>query len=110
MTPGGDDHFRMILSSRWGLPLSVIDEMPASEFIEHKVFWDKYKWGVTDDLVAMVFQQILCWRTGKSAEADTHRWKDYASAMSGARKIVTSPLKSIREGFMSIIHTLSGKK
>ena len=111
MTPGDDEYFRLFLSSRWGKSLDEIDALPASEFIQHKLFGQRFRWGLVDDLLAICVSQIVSLRIGKKPEADIFTWKDYALSKSGEviRRITDTPVQRIRNAFM-MLATVIGKK
>lgn len=104
MSPGNDVFFRLFLSSRWGVPLASIDALPASEFIQHKAFWEKYRWGLQDDLLAICASQITSHRTGSKPTANVYSWKELALSKSGQllKRVGLTPLTEMRANFMMI--------
>lgn len=102
----------MFLSTRWGKPSYEIDLLPTSEFLQQKLFWERYKWGLGNDLLALIMSQVLGIRTHSKPASDPFQWKDLALLNCG-RKIktmATSNASSIRRGFMSIWNALKPPK
>jgi len=102
----------MFLSSRWGKPAYEIDQLPVSEFIEQKVFWDKYKWGMESDMLAMIMSQVLAIRTGKAPSKNPWLWKELSVMNCGKvllQKMQDSGSK-IRRAFMGIVQATGAKR
>lgn len=86
--------------------------MPLSEFRRHKWFWNEYRWGMTDDLLAI---SIATQFKSVSAKSNVHPWqikhwtvqKDYAWQSS---KLVVKPVSAIRNGFMAVYNAIKGMK
>jgi hypothetical protein len=112
MSPGDDMYFRLFLSSRWGTPLSTIDALPASEFIQHKLFWQRFKWGLVDDLLALCVSQVVSFRSGSKPQSDLFTWKELALQRSGQiiKKVTDNSLKKIRHGFMMLANVIGKRK
>jgi hypothetical protein len=101
----------LFLSSRWGKTLDEIDALPASEFIQHKLFWERFRWGLVDDLLAICVSQLVSFRTGKKPDSESYTWKDYALFKSGEviKRITDTPVQKIRQAFMMLAQVI-GKK
>lgn len=112
MSPGDDEHFRYFLSTRWGVPLYVIDNLPASEFIHQKLFWSRFRWGLLDDLLAICVSQLVSFRTGNKPDTDVFAWKDMALSKGGfvIRRVTAASTTRVRQGFMMLAKFLGRKK
>jgi len=102
----------MFLSSRWGVPSWDIESLPTSEFLRQKLYWERFKWGLGDDLLSMIMSQVLGIRSGNKPLADSYEWKDVALSGCGKiiRKLSHSSGSAIRRGFMSIVNVLCNTK
>lgn len=80
--------------------------MPAAEFIQHKIFFDKFKWGMEQDMLAMLFTQVLGLRTGTVSKVEQNEWKDMAFVNSGPKKKVRTNSQGMRNAFMTMAHSI----
>ena len=71
----------MHLSIHWGVPSTVIRELPASEFHAQYDHWKQYKWGLTDDLLAQA--NVIAMQSTKVPWGSSWMLKDSALANSG---------------------------
>lgn len=86
--------------------------MPISEFYRHKWFWNEYRWGMTDDLMAI---SVAAQFRAASAKSTVHPWqvkhwtvqKDYAWQSS---KLIVKSVSAIRSGFMAVYNAIKGTK
>jgi len=83
--------------------------MPAGEFKQHYLFWHRFKWGITDELVAICAAQHLATRTGKKP-LEAYVIKDAALDM-GTKKIyrIQTPAL-IRNSVMAVMNWFGAKK
>lgn len=58
--------------------------MSFEEFTRHKIFWEKFRYGVTDDMLALVVQQLISTRTGNKPLSPVWGFKESALDQSGA--------------------------
>lgn len=65
----------MFLSSRWGVPSFVIEQMPISEINKQRVYWSMNEWGIQDDLLSLIASQLIGHRT-KTKPPDLNIVKD----------------------------------
>ena len=86
--------------------MSVIDEMPLSEFMDHKVFWEKHRWGLTDDLMAATLAQVVAGRTKSKPQTNLTVWKEMVFSSTYVVKRIGHRIKEmnkrIRAGIMSM--------
>lgn len=94
------------MCSRWGKSFAEIDEIPAEEFIYHKTFFDKFRWGMESDLLAMLFGQVLGQRTGTVSKVEQSEWKDLAFIKSGTVQKTRTSINDMRSAFMLMAHTI----
>ena len=80
--------------------------MPVEEFIMHKAFFEKYRWGIESDMLAQIFSQVLGSRVGKVVKTDPHEWKDLAFYQSGLIKKKGDNVESMRNAFMMMARTI----
>jgi hypothetical protein len=94
--------------------LDEIDSLPASEYIAHKAFWEKYLWGIQEDLLAGILAQTVSARTGSKPLNELWGWKlsVVRSSAPMVKRISTglSATKRIAQGFMSLARALGKKK
>jgi hypothetical protein len=112
ITPSDRQWFVLFLCSRWGKSLAEIHAMPVSEFDQHWNFWKTYKWGMTDDLLAITAANELRFRTSKSKVRpyDVKEWtlqKDYAYRVAA---VVAKPVSAIRSGFEAMLRMMGSRK
>lgn len=86
--------------------------MPMSEFDQHWNYWKTYKWGMTDDLLAIVAANDIRFHAPKSKvkPCDVKEWtlqKDYAYK---AAAIIAKPVSAIRSGFEAMMRMIGTKK
>jgi hypothetical protein len=80
--------------------------MPAEEFILHKEFFDKYKWGVESDMLAQIFSQVLGSRIQKPIKTEPYEWKNLAFYKSGEVKKKAQDATSMRDAFMLMARSI----
>lgn len=112
ITPDDPEWFVMHLCSRWGKTMSEIESMPVSEFEEHRRFWREYRWGMTDDLLAMTLSHHMRVANPKSTVQPwmVKQWtarKDYTYHLS---KLIAKPVTAIRSGFFAIYDAVKNMK
>lgn len=91
----------MHLSSRWGKPSYEIRELPASEFIRQKTFWETHSWGMADDLNSMLVAQTISSRLGK-APMDSRSIKEMATHQCAYKPFIIEDASAIRRQFESM--------
>lgn len=57
--PGSLPWFFWFLCSRWGKTATEIANLSSREFLAHYEFWKQFKWGLTDDQLAMLNRLTL---------------------------------------------------
>jgi len=105
----------MFLSSRWGRPSYEIEALPASEFEKQYFFWQWYKWGLEDDMLAQVASQILSLRTGERPFSDAFAWKSAALEKCGLpfvrlNRSFKAINRRIRAGLMAMVSAIGRRK
>lgn len=100
----------LFLCSRWGKSLAEIEALPYSEIMLHKEFWDSFRWGMTDDLVAIALTTYL---QSKSSKIKVDPWqvknwtvqKGYAYRI---KELIIKPTAVLRSGFLAIVDAIKG--
>jgi hypothetical protein len=95
----------MHLCSRWGKTESEIESIPVSEFYHHWEHWENYRWGMTDDLLAILIAHKY---QGKVQPWSVKLWttqKDYAYRIT---KMAIKPASAIRSGFIAVWNAVKG--
>jgi len=110
ITPDDEQWFVLFLCSRWGKYKSEIEAMPYSEFCQHRQFWQHYRWGMTDDLMAIKVAFDYNTASRKNSLVP-HQVKQWAVQPDYAFKVLTKaikPVTAIRNGFMAIVEAVKG--
>lgn len=92
--------------------MSEIEQMPVSEFDQHKWFWEDYRWGMQDDLISIGITNHM---KSVSTRSKVEPWmvkqwttqKDYTYRLAMTRLIV-KPVEAVRSGFMAIVDAVKG--
>lgn len=98
----------MLLSTRWGKPSSEIEGLPISEFNRQKLFWERCKWGATDDLLALQHSYTVSVGTGGSSNLDVATIKKLAVFSSAVRRVIVEPATKLRKQFMGLARAIKG--
>lgn len=86
--------------------------MPLSEFNEHWHFWKSFKWGMTDDLLAITAANDLKFRAPKSKvkPVDVKEWTLHSGYTYKAAQVIVKPVSAIRSGFMAMMKIIGTRK
>ncbi len=99
----------LFLCSRWGKSLAEIGEMPISEFRQHKWFWDNYRWGMQDDLLAIQVTQSMSSQGSRNLKPfHVKLWTTQNQFTYQIVKLAIKPTAVIRSGFMAVFNAISG--
>jgi hypothetical protein len=85
--------------------------MPASEFEGHRLFWDKFRWGMSDDLQAIAISNHIKTKVPKSKVEPwmVKEWTLQANFTHQVRRLAQKPVSAIRSGFFAIFEMLKGQ-
>ena len=102
--------FVLFLCSRWGKSIAEIEELPYSELMAHKEFWDTYRWGMADDMSAIATTMYM---RSKSSKSKTEPWmvKNWTVQRGfayEAAQAILKPASAIRSGFFAIVDAIKG--
>lgn len=82
--------------------------MPVSEFDKHLHFWENWKWGMQDDMIAIdiVTQMKIANHKTDIKPWQVKQWtlqRDYSWRTT---HLIMKPVAAIRSGFMTIVNAM----
>jgi hypothetical protein len=82
--------------------------MPYSEFKDHKWFWENFKWGMQDDILAIGVCNHLRSQSSKANVSPwmVKQWTLQSNYTYRVTKLITKPVAAIRSGFMAMVDAI----
>lgn len=98
----------MFLSSRWGKPSYEIEQIPASEFLRQKRFWEVSPWGLCDDVIAQFASWYLQSKT-TTKSSNAYEIKQISAFSGTLKKFVVESASTLRKQFMGLARAINQK-